>query len=113
MDVRILAADRKGRKITRSTIIDGAQRAAGELSAGLLKAPVVAIDVRDDVLEDIKHTDLQDTEGWRRLMNKAPAPDRPYIASVQEGLEGMKSEGLKECWVFNIRTGHACICYLA
>lgn len=112
MDIRILAADRKGRKITRSTIIDGAQQAASELSAGFMKAPVVAIDVRDDVLENIKHMDLGDAEGWRRLTNKAPATDRPYIGQVQQTLEVMRSDGLRECWVFNVRSGNARICYL-
>ena len=75
-----------------------------ELSAGFLKAPVVAIDVRDDVLENIKHMDLGDAEGWRKLTNKAPATDRPYIGQVQQTLEFMRSDGLRECWVFNVRS---------
>jgi len=103
-DVRILAADRKGRKINRNTIIDLAQSTAANLSEMYLKCPVVTVDVRADILDEIKFMGLSDTEGWKRLVQNVPAPERKYVLSIQELLEEIKTEGHKECWVFSFRT---------
>lgn len=114
MDVRILASDRKGRKISRNTIIDGAQHTAYEQVQGFLtKAPIAAIDVRDDLLEEIKFTSLQDPESWRKVIQSAPAMDRRYMQQVHELVQEIAAEGNGNCFIYNFRTGSMVFYYLA
>lgn len=112
MDVRILAPDRKNRKVNRTSVIESSQRVAAEISSAYLKRPIAAIDVKVDILEGIKLISLQDTEGWKRLVQSTPAPERKYVQEVQELLEQIKSEGHKECWVYSWGTGKGGIVHL-
>jgi len=112
MDVRILASERKNRKANRTAIIDAAQRTASEISNAYLKCPIVAVDVKEDILEQIKLIGLQDVEGWKKLLQSSPAQDRKYVLEVQELLEQLKSEGNRECWIFSFRTGSGGIIHL-
>lgn len=114
MDVRILPSDRKGRKISRNTITDGAQRTAHEQVQGfLVNAPIAAIDIRDDLLEEIKSTTLQDSESWRKVIQKAPASDRRYMQQVHELVQEIAAEGCGSCFIYNYRTGSMVFYYLA
>lgn len=112
MDVRILASERKGRKVHRSTIIDAAQRIALEICGSYLKCPIAALDVRDDILEQIKLMGLQNAEGWKKLLQDSPAQERKYVLEVQDLLEQLKSEGNKECWIVSFRAGSGGIMHL-
>ncbi|PWW78121.1 Serine/threonine-protein kinase [Tuber magnatum] len=105
--VRILASDRKGRKISKGNIITAAQRAASEFLTGFLRdAPIAAIDVRDDILHAIKHASLHDQEAWRKIAQGAPAVDRKYISQVQDLLADLKENSRANgCLVYNYRTG--------
>ncbi|KAL7276889.1 eukaryotic translation initiation factor 2-alpha kinase [Rhizina undulata] len=139
-EVRILGADRKGRKVKSNAIIDGAQRSALAQIQALHHSPIAAIDVRDEVLEEIKITPLSDTEGWRRLVQSVSAVDRKYIQAVHEfllelaatvedesgggggggggwgsggtGGGGGGSGGGKSCWIYNYRTERMVFYYL-
>jgi len=112
-DVRILVSDRKGRKISRNTIIDAAQRAAGEHANTFLRCPIAAVDLREDVLEMMKLTPFHDAEAWKRLIQGAPAPDRRYIQEVQELITEISNQGEKTCVIYNFRTGGCVFYYLA
>ncbi|KAI5790224.1 kinase-like domain-containing protein [Geopyxis carbonaria] len=112
LDVRVLAADRKGRKINRGAIIDAAQRASLEISATLLKLPVAAVDVKENILDEIKHLRVTDADGWKKLVNNSLATDRKYISQVQELLEELQGEGHNEVLLYSFRTGGGRICYL-
>lgn len=114
MEVRILQSDRKGRKISRNAITDGAQRTAQEKIQGFFtNAPIAAIDIRDDLLEEIKSTTLSDPESWRRVIQNAPATDRRYIQQVQELVLEISTEGYGSCFIYNFRTGSMVFYYLA
>lgn len=114
MEVRILQSDRKGRKISRNAITDGAQRTAQEKIQGFFtNAPIAAIDIRDDLLEEIKSTTLSDPESWRRVIQNAPATDRRYIQQVQELVLEIAAEGCGSCFIYNFRTGSMVFYYLA
>lgn len=114
MDVRILSPDRKGRKINRNTITDGAQRTAHEQAQGFLSSsPIAAIDIRDDLLEGIKFTRLQDHESWRKVIQNASAMDRRYMQQVHELLQEIAAEGCSSCFIYNFRTGSMVFYYLA
>jgi translation initiation factor 2-alpha kinase 4 len=112
-DVRILISDRKGRKISRNTIIDAAQRTASDSANAFVRCPIAAVDLREDVLDNIKMTSFHDTEGWKRLIQGAPAPDRKYIQEVQELINEIANEGEKMCVIYNFRTGGCVFYYLA
>ncbi|KAF8245130.1 Serine/threonine-protein kinase [Wilcoxina mikolae CBS 423.85] len=112
MDVRILASERKNRKVNRTAIIDAAQRTASEISNAYLKCPIAAVDMKEDILEQIKLIGLQDAEGWKKLLQSSPAQDRKYVLGVQELLEQLKSEGNRECWIFSFRAGNGGIVHL-
>lgn len=112
MDVRILPRDRKGRKITRNTIIDGAQNAAQEQVKGFRSAPIAAVDIRDDLLEAIKFTTMNG-EVWKKVIQNAPAADRRYVQQLHEMLENLATEGEKSCFIYNYRTGAMVFYYLA
>jgi translation initiation factor 2-alpha kinase 4 len=105
--VRILASDRKGRKISKGNIISAAQRAASELLTNFFRdAPIAAIDVRDDILHAIKYAGLHDQEAWRKIIQGSPAVDRKYISQVQDLLVDLKENSRTNgCLVFNYRTG--------
>ncbi|RPB05660.1 Serine/threonine-protein kinase [Choiromyces venosus 120613-1] len=112
--VRILASDRKGRKISKGSIISAAQRASSELLTSFHhSAPIAAIDVRDDILDAIKHTGLHDQEAWRKIIQGAPAVDRKYISLVQDLLVDLKENSRTSgCLVFNYRSGGIIFYYL-
>lgn len=113
MEVRILQSDRKGRKISRNAITDGAQRTAREKIQGLsTNAPIAAIDIRDDLLEEIKSTTLSDPESWRKVIQNAPATDRRYIQQVQELVLEIAADGCDSCFIYNFRTGFMVFYYL-
>lgn len=113
MEVRILQSDRKGRKISRNAITDGAQRRAQEQIQGFLtNTPIAAIDIRDDLLEEIKSTTLLDLESWRKVIQNAPAMDRRYIQQVQELVQEISAEGYGSCFIYNYRTGSMVFYYL-
>lgn len=114
MEVRILQSDRKGRKISRVAITDGAQRTAREQTQGFLtNSPIAAIDIRDDLLEEIKSTTFSDPESWRKVIQNASALDRRYMQQVHELVQEIAAEGCGSCFIYNFRTGSMVFYYLA
>jgi translation initiation factor 2-alpha kinase 4 len=104
MDVRIITSRKGGRKINRQAVIEATQRTASEVSASYLKCPILAVELRDEIIDDIKAIGLQDLEGWKRLAHNVNPNERKYIIQVQEELEALKSEGHRQCWIFGFRT---------
>jgi translation initiation factor 2-alpha kinase 4 len=77
----------------------------------------VAIDSRDDILENIRDTRLTDPDSWRTVIQNAPLTDRKYLGSLHELLHDLASEtnedgGLKytNAFIYNYHTG-SCVYY--
>lgn len=121
-DVRVLASDRKGRKLTRGNVIEHAQRALLQGAAEVGKMTVAAIDVDAEVLDAVRRTPVGDVEGWRRLVQSVPASERRYLGEVGEFLRGLREEGRgegggkdggrKEVWLWSFRAGVGGVVYL-
>ncbi|KAI9829616.1 MAG: hypothetical protein M1826_005506 [Phylliscum demangeonii] len=109
-DVRVLIPLHKGKKVNRKSVVEAAQARAQELVQSF---PIAAIDVKDDVLEQIGNTAIGDADGWRKIIQKAPVPDRKYITHVYDLLctiaHDVKGE-TRHAFVYNFRTS-TCVYY--
>ena len=90
-----------------------AQLRAQELVRSFLDGPVVAVETKDEYLEAMRDTRLSDPDSWRKMINCAPAFERPYLTQAHEMLLDLgknAKDGSRNAFVFNYRTG-SCIYY--
>jgi translation initiation factor 2-alpha kinase 4 len=107
MDVRLVIPERKAaRKMNRTGIVEGARRNCTETAELYLKRPIAVVDIEEQFLEQIKSMGLQNTEGWKKMLQSVQAQDRKYMLEIQGLLQKLKSEGNKECWIFSTRKGN-------
>ncbi|KAI5798356.1 kinase-like domain-containing protein [Pyronema domesticum] len=107
MDVRLVIPERKAaRKMNRTGIVEGARRNCAETAELYLKRPIAVVDIEEQFLEQIKSMGLQNTEGWKKMLQSVQAQDRKYMLEIQGLLQKLKSEGNKECWIFSTRKGN-------
>jgi len=133
-EVQVLLAQHRSKKANKYHILSAARQQWISHLNTLKSCPILAVETRDDLLDNIRDTRLADVEGWRKLVQNVPAGERLYIGQIQELLEeykkswkaglrnGMNSAGGSNAWeesnketsrevgLFNFRTGH-CIYY--
>ena len=101
-DVIVIMSSSKGKKANRKTIVEEALAKAQEWRTSSLEDPIIAIETRDEIFQSIRHTSLDDSETWRRLIQAAPAGERQYLGQLQELLREQK--GSKAAFIYNFRT---------
>lgn len=114
-NVQILAAQHKSKKSNKFSMITDAQHHWQKLLTGLQSAPILAIELKDDVLKLISQTRLSDGESWRRAIQSVPVSDRQYLGQAQEVLlehrrKWTLGEGPSLAGVYNFRSA-SCIYY--
>ncbi|KAI9791960.1 MAG: hypothetical protein M1816_003229 [Peltula sp. TS41687] len=113
-DVRVLIPQHKGKKANRKNIIEAAQLRAHDLVQTFLHGPIVAIDVKDDILDAISRTAVSDPDGWRKVIQSVPLADRKYLSEVHELItdiaRDVKGTNVRNAFIYNFRTS-ACIYY--
>ena len=82
-----------------------------------LDAPIVAIDTRDDTLDNLRDTRLTDPDSWRTMIQNAPLVERKYLGNLHELLEDLANsstdngeEKYTNVFIYNSHTG-SCIYY--
>ncbi|KAJ6264845.1 hypothetical protein Dda_0998 [Drechslerella dactyloides] len=129
----IWPVERKGsKKPNRPQVMDNARHRVAELATGGGKpaAPIIAIDVYNEVLETIRLAQLQGSEGWKKVIQSAGnAHDKQYLLEIQAQVTKLAQKGSKKgsgtssssssaagglsanyCYFYNYRTD-ACIFY--
>ena len=102
-DVKVLVFQRKGKKITsRKTVVEDAKAHAREWRKSAVDIPVIAIETRDEVFRCLQSSRLDDVESWKRLIQAAPAPDRPYLSDLQDLLHEQRNAGA--AFIYNFRS---------
>lgn len=101
VDVKVFISDRKSKKVNRKAIVEEALAHAQEWRTQSLENPIIAIETREEVFEAIKDTRVEDAEGWKRLIQGAPAGERAYLAQLQMLLGEQGGRGV---FVYNFRT---------
>lgn len=93
-----------------------------ELADKSLDGPIVAVDIKDDTLDEIRDTRLSDPDSWRNVIHRVQLSDRRYLQQVHELLLDLVNEGkntqdgqggqggYKNAFIYNYRTG-LCIYY--
>lgn len=109
--VSVCVPSHKDKKANRSSIVDAAAAAAQELAEELgSNAPIIAISIKDDILELMRSTRLRDDASWKVLRQAVPAIERQYLSQVQELLAEKAEEGERGAFVVNYRT-NSCFFY--
>ena len=80
--------------------------------------PIVALDIRDDILEAVRATRLADPDSWRTMTQNAPLVERAYLRDLHDLLQDLANERKDQdgqemysnAFIFNYHTG-ACIYY--
>ncbi|EPS37632.1 hypothetical protein H072_8670 [Dactylellina haptotyla CBS 200.50] len=120
----IWPTERKGsKKPNRPVVIDNARRKVSEVVGGKQGVPIVAIDVYNEVLEAIRQSQLQGSDGWKKVIQTATnGADKAYLQEVQAQVMRLAQRGFKKqsagatalsgscCYIYNYRTD-ACIFY--
>lgn len=76
-------------------------------------AMVAAIETKDEFLEMLKTTRLNDADTWKRFIQSGPPSDRQYLVQVHQLLKDMAKEakpGATHVFIYNFRTKN-CITY--
>lgn len=77
-------------------------------------AMVAAIETKDEFLEMLKTTRLNDADTWKRFIQSGPTTsDRQYLGQVHQLLKDMAKEakpGATHVFIYNFRTKN-CITY--
>lgn len=76
-------------------------------------AMVAAIEIKDEFLEILKTTRLNDADTWKRFIQNGPPSDRQYLGQVHQLLKDMAKEakaGATHVFIYNFRTKN-CITY--
>jgi len=111
VDVVVLASQHKSKKSNRQTIIDAALISRRELTDSFVgKAPIVAIETTDNVLQSIRNTRINNPESWRIMVQSAPQQEARYLQVLQEQLKEWADEGKQGAFIFNHRT-RGCVYY--
>ncbi|KHJ32965.1 putative protein kinase [Erysiphe necator] len=112
-DVMILISGTKSKKSNRRNIIEQAQACALSLTHEMLRGPIAAIEITDQVMENIKSTKLSEPETWRSLSQVVPMAERKYLGEVQSMLLKIKEQNInvtRYAFIYNFRSGK-CIFY--
>lgn len=138
-NVRIMTPQHRSKKTNRRNIIESGKLYAAcmltskpqllipsialvrcrELADKSVDGPIVAVDIKDDVLDEIRNTRLADPDSWRNVIHRVQLSDRRYLQQVHELLldlynEGKNpqdgQEGYNNAFIYNYRTG-LCIYY--
>ncbi|VEU22441.1 DEKNAAC103430 [Brettanomyces naardenensis] len=89
-------ANRKNNKKEKWVIVDDALKASGNLVSILANAPVFTIDAREDVLDMIAITSLDQPDEWKRRVGGASsATPRSFISNIYSALAKEASRGTK------------------
>ncbi|KAH8702544.1 anticodon binding domain of tRNAs-domain-containing protein [Talaromyces proteolyticus] len=118
-DVRFVIPQHRNKKTNRRNIIESALLRSRELVDKALNGPIVAVDIRDDLLDAIRDTRLSDPDSWRTVIQNAPLTERKYLGQAHELLHDVANEyrtpkdgkeGYSNVFIYNYRTG-SCIYY--
>lgn len=135
-DVRILVPQHRSKKTNRRNIVESGEYflpfgscidmifsdmiiialiRSREVIDSARNGPIAAIDTRDDVLESIRDTRLNDPESWRSAIQNAPLNERKYLSQVYELLSDLASESRSgesytNAFIYNYRTS-SCVYY--
>ena len=102
-DVKVLVFQRKGKKISsRKTVVEDAKIHAREWRKSAVDIPVIAIETRDEVFRSLQSSRLDDVESWKRLIQAAPAAERPYLSDLQGLLHEQRSA--RAVFIYNFRS---------
>ena len=111
-EVAVVSSQHKTKKSKRQGIIEDAHERTAELASNLLSAPIIAVEMKDDLFEALRDTRLANADSWRHYIQSAPGPDRSYLSDVHDYLlnkaEDEKCDG--NAFVYNFRT-RACFYY--
>ena len=102
-------ASRGSKKSNKFQIVSDAQEQWSRKLDEAKKAPILAVETRDDVLDLIQRTRLSDPESWRKAVQSVQLNDRQYVQQIQEILMSWRKawtegDGTREACVFNFRT---------
>nr|POE76203.1 eif-2-alpha kinase gcn2 [Quercus suber] len=114
--VHVLSAPHRSKKSNKFHIADAAQTGwRDKLAVWRDKAPILAIDTRDELLDALRDTRLADPDSWRRALHSVELTDRVYLQQIQDVLQAwrrrwMDADGMRDACVFNFRTSN-CVYY--
>ena len=111
--VRVLQLVHRARKVNRRGVVDGARKRAMELGHGFAECPVLAVDLKDEVLDLIRTTQLRGPDAWKNVNQTAATNERKYLSQLQEELEALEQgKKHKYCFIYNLRTDNIIFYYL-
>ena len=113
IDIKVLTSQNKGKKVNRKTIIEEAQYHRQEYLHSVADSPIVAIETKDEVFNEISETRLSDPESWKKFIQNAAPGERQYLGQLQTLLKDLAKEtsgGSTSAIIYNFRT-KACISY--
>lgn len=74
---------------------------------------IAAIETKDEFLEVLKTTRLNDADMWKRFIQNSPPSERQYLGQVHQLLKDMAKDakpGATHVFIYNFRTKN-CITY--
>ncbi|KAJ8606060.1 hypothetical protein MRB53_041215 [Persea americana] len=110
-NVQVLMSQHRSKKSNKYSIVEAAQQRWAERLDQWKDAPILAIETRDDVIELLRDTRLNDGESWKKALHTVPPNERQYLQQVQELLiswrkRWQEEDQMREACIFNFRTGH-------
>lgn len=97
---------------THQMIVDKAVLRTAENARQHTEAPIIAVELKDDVFESLRDTRISDAESWKRVSQSAEPGSRRYIGEIYDLLTSKASDakGSRSAFLYNFRS-EACIFY--
>lgn len=105
-EVYFVESAHKAKKPHKMRVEDSARSASRSLVESFADAPIVTLEVRDDIFEKLRRTRFSDGESWRKIIQDVPLNERNYMQRVQEQIEDLKTKREhSNCFLYNFRSG--------
>ncbi|ANZ77111.1 BA75_03673T0 [Komagataella pastoris] len=106
-------ANRKSNRKDRWAMEDASRNAAIQVTNEISNCPIFPIDARDEVLDMLSITSLDQPEEWKRKVGGASnATPRSYVVNLYNALSKESAKGTRWAIVHSTKTGKICICDL-
>jgi translation initiation factor 2-alpha kinase 4 len=111
--INILPPSLRKTKVNRKNIIQGAELRTTEVVKGIADNPIIAVGMREEILDSIRDIRLADPDSWRRFIQSLPVADRNYVSELHSALFDLSrktSLPVRYVLIYDYKTTH-CICY--
>ncbi|ODV95137.1 hypothetical protein PACTADRAFT_49886 [Pachysolen tannophilus NRRL Y-2460] len=108
-----IKAAKKSNKKGRWAAEEESRKGSQQLIDSLSSAPIFTIDARDEVLEMISITSLDQPDEWtRKVGGSSNTTPRSYVRNIYNALSKEASKGTKWAILYNVKTDRTYVCDL-